>query len=172
MNKETWCDIKGYEGYYQISNHGRVKALARTRRNGRNYKEAFVSQRKRNGYMAVALSGANGERKHFSIHRLVLEAFCPFPEMDKFIVNHKDENKCNNHIENLEWCTYQHNNTYGKRLEKAAKKRGKKVLCVETGIIYYSTGKAEKETGISHQNISAACRGKLKQANGFHWKYV
>lgn len=109
---EIWKDIKGYEGYYQVSNFGRVKSLARVviGKNNRKYdiKEKIVKSRiHQNGYLFVHLC-KNGKKKHLSIHRLLAQAFIPNLE-NKPEVNHKDGNKENNRVENLEWATSKEN---------------------------------------------------------------
>ncbi len=109
MNKEIWKDIVGYEGLYQVSNTGKVKSLRRYVSNGsvgiRCVKEKILSNCKIwNGYLLTGLN-KNRVKKRFSIHRLVMMSFCPIPNPEEMQVNHKDLNKANNHIDNLEWCT-------------------------------------------------------------------
>ena len=105
-------DIKGYEGKYMISDDGQVWS---------NHKKGFLKPYEwPDGYLCVNLY-KNGKPAGFSIHRLVAQAFIPNPNNFP-IVNHKDENKYNNNVDNLEWCDYQHNNTYGSRIEKINQK--------------------------------------------------
>lgn len=112
--KEQWVDIIGYENKYQISNLGEVKAL-----NYRNTgKEHIINKKDNKGYLEVAL-WKNGVRRMFSVHRLVAQAFIPNPQ-NLLQVNHKDENKYNNSVDNLEWCTQYYNNIYGTRLNKVS----------------------------------------------------
>lgn len=115
---EIWKDIEGYEGLYQISNMGRVKSLAKQTLCGHRKEqtifrnEKFLSLRcNKKGYLQVGLS-KNGIRKQFTVHRLVAQTFIPNPN-NLPQVNHKDENKTNNCIENLEWCTAEYNCNYG-----------------------------------------------------------
>lgn len=129
--KEIWKDIPGYEGFYQISNCGRVKSLERDttsiHKNGnilqktvRHENEKIMSGNiKRTGYIEISLS-KNGKTKYFLVHRLVAQAFIPNPEKLK-TVNHKDENKENNYVENLEWLSQKDNNNYGNRNYKISK---------------------------------------------------
>lgn len=100
---EVWKDIKGYEGLYQVSNLGRVKSL-------KHLKEYFLTYRiEGKGYASVALfKGTVSSRKSYKVHRLVADAFIPNPE-NKPQINHKDGNKLNNSVENLEWVTNQEN---------------------------------------------------------------
>ena len=100
--KETWKDIKGYEGLYQVSNYGRIKSV----RNNIIRKTTYAGK----GYRRVNLV-LNGKAKYYYIHRLVAEAFIPNEE-SKPLVNHKDLNILNNNVDNLEWCTSKENNNY------------------------------------------------------------
>ncbi len=118
--QELWLPIEGYEGYYEVSNMGRVKSLSRPVENSqRNVKEKFNKfHLKRDGYHSVLLS-KNKIKKTISLHRIVAKAFLPNPEFKKF-VNHIDGNKLNNCLSNLEWvssrensCHYYMNNNVG-----------------------------------------------------------
>ena len=125
---EIWKDIKDYEGIYQISSLGNVKRLAykiknpAPRANGSmlNFEEHLLKPRIiTHGYLSVALY-KNGIRKDYKLHRLVAQHFIPNPE-NKPEVNHKDENKTNNCVDNLEWCTHLYNSNYGTRPERIGK---------------------------------------------------
>ena len=128
MNKEIWKDIKGFEGLYQVSNMGEVKSLDRKviQYNGYNYSERIYKGKmlksaiSRNGYKRVVLQNVNA-KKNCCVHRLVAEAFIPNPN-NLLIINHKDENKLNNQVENLEWCTQSYNINYGNRNKKVINK--------------------------------------------------
>lgn len=123
---EIWKDVQGYEGYYQVSNFGRVKSLTRTVKSnkGDNYPYATLSEKIRKPsegkYLQIILCKDGKTKKHL-IHRLVAQAFIPNPN-NLPCVNHKDENPRNNHVENLEWCTYQYNNQYNNRVERCRHK--------------------------------------------------
>ena len=146
---EQWKPVVGYEGLYEVSSHGNVYSM-RTKKILRTYNQ--------NGYLHVHLY-KNGHRKNWAVHRLVANAFIPNPE-NLETVNHIDENKTNNHICNLEWMSREDNVQYS---------RCKKVLCIETGKVYDSMMKAERQTGINCSSISQCCNGKYKTAGGFHW---
>ena len=114
LENETWKDIEDYEGMYQVSNLGRVKSLPRqTKLSFRKGKILKLSSDK-NGYELINLS-TNGFQKTYKVHRLVANAFIPNPKNNPQ-VNHKDFNKKNNDISNLEWLnsrdnTVHYNNT-------------------------------------------------------------
>lgn len=114
--KEIWKDISGYEGEYQVSNLGNVRSL--------NYRRSgelkLLKQATTNGYKQITLS-KNGKCKSYNVHRLVAIAFIPNPNNYKE-VNHKDEDKSNNNVNNLEWCTREYNNNYGTKNERTKKK--------------------------------------------------
>lgn len=148
--------IKGYENY-AVNELGEVYNVKTERK---------LSQRIRNGYLAVALYNTNG-RKDYTIHRLVAEAFLPNPE-GLPCVNHKDEDKFNNHLDNLEWCTAQYNAEYSLGLYK---KKGLKVLCQETGEIFNTFRQAERKLGVHNRSIKYVCDGKRKVAGGYHFEY-
>ena len=109
----------------------------------------------------------NKKRKAHLVHRLVAKAFIPNPDQ-LCEVNHKDENKLNNTVNNLEWCNSEYNCNYGMR----NKKLSKPVICIETGIVYPSILDAGKQTGINHTHLGDVARGKRKTAGGYHWKYI
>lgn len=182
MNTEIWKDIKGYEGLYQVSNFGRIKSLSRTM-NNRFGGEAQLKERirklyKYQGYFRVALC-KNCIQKSYNVHRLVAQAFIPNPD-NLPIINHKDENPSNNHVENLEWCTHQYNNCYGtvrERLSKAQLNCPSKSKTVYQYDLHYNLIKvwpsaAEcRRSGFSQGHICACCRGERKTHKGFHWSY-
>lgn len=164
---EIWRDIEGYEGLYQVSNKGRVKSL---------YKgsERILSPGiDGSGYMFVCLCHDN-VRKYFKLHRLVAQTFISNQE-NKPQVNHKDENKKNNCVDNLEWATSKENINYGSHTERSGLNRRKTILQYSKSkeFIREWSGAAEVERllGINHANIAQCCRGKLKSAGGFVWIY-
>ena len=123
-------DIPGYEGLYAITSCGKIWSYRRNQ---------FVKTHKNNwGYFDVHLY-KNGNHKVFKVHRLVAQAFIPNPN-NLPEVNHKDENKSHNYLNNLEWCTSKYNQNYGTRNERISKK----CKCIETNKIYNSTHKVRK----------------------------
>lgn len=166
--KEIYKDIKGYEKLYQVSNIGNVKSL---------YKNRLLKPSIENGYLYVILY-KDKQPTHKRIHRLVTETFIDNPK-NLPQVNHKDEDKLNNNVNNLEWCDNRYNVMYGTALTRAKesrstsiKKQSKAVQCVETGIIYPSIMEAERRTKIYHGYIIHVLKGRQKTAGGYHWKYV
>ena len=100
---EIWKDVEGYEGLYSISNRGYIRSLV----TDRSRREGVLTPHPKNGYLAVNLY-KDGKCKHHYIHRLVAKAFISNP-LNKRTVNHKDADKHNNCVENLEWCTQKQN---------------------------------------------------------------
>lgn len=178
MKKEFWKPIKDFE-YYFISNFGRVKSTKFGKE--RILKPIIVGC----GYLFVNLC-KNGKVKKFLVHRLVVEAFLEIPEELKHLkgtcylqVNHKDENKSNNNVENLEWCTSSYNVNYGSRTEKCSKKNtngklSKKVyqytLDGEFVREWESTRECDRN-GFNHGAVAACCRGELKKYKDSIWRY-
>ena len=163
---EVWKDVNGYEGLYQVSTLGNVKSLnySRTR------KERNLIPALKKGYLSVQLC-KEVNVKEFRIQQLVADAFISNPNGYKF-VNHKDENKQNNCVDNLEWCDTKYNCNYGTRNKRIAEKRSIAIYCVELDKVFQSTREVERITGIANSSISKCCKGKLKSAGGYHWEYV
>ncbi len=180
---EIWKDVIGYEGQYQVSNKGNVRSLDRVidvDREGARKQKMFSKHRmlrmqKLNGYYRVRLN--NGKKiKRYFVHRLVAEAFLEnknnFP-----IVNHKDENRSNNCVENLEWCTYSYNVRYGSSLVKLTKfhPNCKKVgKYDESGNLletYISISDACNKNCCCHSNLSKALN-RGKKYRGFYWRFI
>ena len=166
-NKEIWKDIKGFEGHYQVSDKGRVRSL-------KYGKERILKpERTHNGYLRVGLL-KNRNRKMFMVHRLVGQAFLSNPH-NLPQINHKDEDKTNNRVENLEWCDGKYNMNYGTRTQRVTEKVSKTVLqYTKTGEFvkeWKSTHDIERNLGYSKGNISSCCLGKHKWIYGFVWSY-
>lgn len=165
---ETWKDVKGYEGIYQVSDMGGVK------RTSGSEERILKPYPDKNGYKIVSLHRC-GIRKVTKVHRLVGQCFIPNPTNLPFI-NHKDETPSNNNVLNLEWCDRKYNNSYGMVNLRKSVKEGKAVVQKnqqgETMHIYHAATEAERKTGIPRQNIGQCCMGKIKTAGKFIWAYA
>ena len=179
MNKERWIDIKGYEGLYQVSNLGRVKSLRRTKPNGQTVIERILKESDNTrGYKYVSLSKHGILHKEY-IHRLVALHFLDNPMNYKY-VNHKDEFKSNNNVNNLEWCSVEYNNNYG-----TARMRSKKTY-VEKGhnraiCMYSLDGKLiriferaydVRLIGINRRGVYANCNHITKTCKGYVFRFI
>lgn len=162
---------------YEVSNMGRV----RNKTTGRILKGSLT----RKGYVRVKLyDGEN--HKDLQVHRLVGFAFIENDDVEnKTIINHKNEIKNDNRVENLEWCTVAYNNEYGTRIERCKETRAKNrkpkrerikkrlpVRCVETGVVYESCHDVEQQTGLANGSICKCCNGKQKTCGKCHWEWV
>lgn len=197
---EEWRDVIGYEGLYQISSLGRVKRLplGKQRPHRLTHNNIRIPKIRKNGYCAVNLS-KNNKVKWYNIHRLVAIAFIANPN-GLPQVNHIDENKQNNRVSNLGWCTQSQNNLHGTARyrqnltrhnndpTKASWQRGLstrrknnrlnaekpvKQISTDGEIIatYKSISEAARITNSQLSSISCCCRGKRKTANGFMWEF-
>ena len=172
LEKEIWKDLPNYEGIYQVSNFGRVKSFY-------GLKEKILKPKINScGYYQVML-WKESIGKNYLIHRLVWIAFNgQIPE--NMQVNHINEIKTDNRLENLNLMTPKENMNYGSRNERAGKvlkngKKSKPVLqfTLEDILIkeYPSIQQVYRETGFNQACIVNCCKGKLKTAYGYKWKY-
>lgn len=164
MNKkEMWKDIKGYEEKYQVSNLGRVK----------NKQRDFILKQTKdnNGYLKVALS-KNKYIKHFRVHRLVAMSFLENENNYKY-VNHINENKEDNRLENLEFCSSKYNCNYGTRMERIIEKLKVPVIQYDLEGNFIKKWGSIKEAidTLKIRNISQVASGKRNQAGGYKWSY-
>ena len=175
--REEWRPVDGHEGLYEVSNMGNMKSL-NYKRTG---KEKILKLRKnRDGYLVVSLC-KEGAMKSYYVHRIVATAFLENPE-GYTEINHIDQDKTNNKVDNLEWCSRSYNCNYGTRNKRMAEKLtnnpkiSKPVIAIDmrTGLIveFASVHEAERETGINIGNIIQCCKGKRNSAGGFYWMYV
>lgn len=160
---EIWKPVAGFEAYYSVSSNGAVLS----HRNGRMRKPVMC---KGNGYLMMVLNGDGGYRKTKAIHRIVAEAFLE-RSSEQTCVNHKNEIKTDNRLENLEWCTKQYNNTYNGKVQRLYKPVIQ--ICEETGkeTKWDSALLAEAAGIANHKNISACCRGLRPRAGGYKWRF-
>ena len=184
MEEIIWKDIPGYEGLYKININGDILSL-------HSKKEKLIKSGINKGYKRVLLC-KNKKHKNCLVHRLVAITFIPniynYPQ-----INHKNENKLDNNVSNLEWCTAQYNAKYGTRLKRISKKLSiarkgkhispetefktghgcKKVRCIELNKIYNSIKEAGEELNITPGNITNVCKNKEKNktAGGYKWEY-
>lgn len=180
--------VKGYEGYYEVDQFGRVFGIDRViavNDNGREYAKPLAGKQMKQslhdkGYKTVSLTRDGKTKMHF-VHRLVAEAFIPNPD-NLPMVNHRDEDKTNNFLENLEWCTASYNRTYGKAIERQARKlRGreseKRIPVIQRNLDgdfinwHSSIKEAAASVNGTTSAISAVCKGKRKIAYGYLWEY-
>lgn len=178
---EIWKPVSGYEGFYEVSDCGRVRSVERTVRSSRGnatkrspskiLKQVLL----KSGYLTVELC-KYGIRKKKLVHRLVAESFLDNPN-NLPQVNHKDENKSNNVIDNLEWCSLVYNNNYGtineRRGKSIAKAKCKPVAQIKDGLVikvFPSTISARHIADPSH--IGACALGKRLSAGGYLWQYI
>ena len=161
---EEFRKIPAYKNY-MVSNLGNVVYAS----NGNYF--LIRQDTDERGYKRVTLL-KNKKHKIVQVHRIVMLSFNPCENSNKLFVNHKDENASNNRLDNLEWCTHLYNVHYGTGIDRMkAHQHCKKVICVETGIVYKSMSEASRDTGVPLGNISYCCNGKLKSAGGYTWKY-
>lgn len=168
MKKEIWKDIPGYEGKYQVSNLGRVR--------NPNYRGSGLPRTLKqsigiNGYYYVGLYLT--KKKRPLVHRLVAITFLENPN-NLPSVNHKDENKLNNKLDNLEWCSWKYNVNYGSGIERGHSKRKIKINCYNLQgklvKVYDSAIDAEKD-GFNHSAVAAVCKGKRHTHHGHRFEY-
>lgn len=166
---EIWKDIQEYKDY-KISNYGNVKSLKKD-------KERILKPSKSSsGYLQVTLC-KNGIIKNVFVHRLVANAFVP-NELKFEEINHIDENKLNNHSNNLEWCNRKYNMNYGTIKEKMSVSKMKKVVKLDKQNnviqIYNSIKIAAIQNNCLETNIVACCkhRNSAKTCKGFKWEYA
>lgn len=179
---EVWQDIPGHEGLYQASTYGRIKDGEHIKRLTQN-----------NGYLCTMLQG-----KAFKVHRIIALTFLPSCQYLPCI-NHKDENKLNNRVENLEWCDHAYNNNYGTRNKRISEANSGKSKTSEhrenisralknnpkisRQVAQYdingnllntfpSTREASRKTGVPFASVQACCAGKQKHSHNYSFEWV
>lgn len=172
--EEIWKDIEEFDGLYQVSNYGRVKSVVVDGNAFRSEERILKTHEDKKGYLRVKFYYKSKAYTR-KVHRLVAQAFIPnhknLPQ-----VNHKDEVKTNNFVDNLEWCDNKYNCNYGTKGHRAGlsnknqKSTSVPVFCVEKNKTYKSVSEAERETGAL--NIHYCCIGKRNTSGGYHWEYA
>ena len=172
MTEEIWKPIINYEGSYEVSNLGRIRSI----KFNKLYYMSLITN-KRTGYKQVLLC-KNGVQKTYVVHRLVALSFLENP-LDLPCINHKDENKLNNRVDNLEWCTIKYNNNYGTGKERSRVKRlnnerrSKAIKCIDllnnTTTYYPSISQASRELNLHESSI---CRAIRWQAGPYLKRYL
>lgn len=177
--KEVWKDVVGYEGLYEVSDLGNVRSTKRG-----NLKNLYLKSHNR-GYLQVELF-KDGKSKMLMVHRIVAQAFIKnadgFPQ-----VNHKDENKTNNRVDNLEWCTgsynicayYKNHPDFFKNRKSVQKRKrriGKAINQYTLDGDFVASWSDSREVEIQNKwsawSIQECCRGNRKKAYGYTWQYA
>lgn len=181
MKEELWKPVLGYEGFYEVSNLGRVRSLNRPTKNRNKLAKGRILKGKisSNGYPTVHLS-LNGIANWIHIHRLVALAFIPNPD-NLPMINHLNEIKTDNRVENLEWCTALHNNNWGTRTIRSSlskinhPKRSMPViqLSLDGSFVaeYPSIREAERLTKIDFSSIRCCAHHYISTAGGYKWEF-
>lgn len=155
-------DVKGYEGIYSVTSCGKVWSHLHNR---------FLTPHENHGGYAIVYLSKNGRTINRRVHRLVAEAYLPACE-GKSQINHKDENKANNCVNNLEWVTAKENCNHGTRLARLGDLTSKPVVCVELGRRFRNAYTAAEELGIQQSNINRCLKGNRERCGGYHWRYA
>jgi hypothetical protein len=179
---EIWKPVVGNEDRYMVSSFGRIRSLVNNKGNIRKNEKLLSLTKGFGGYPRVHLAVSVGVRKSYSVHRLVAIAFIPNP-LNLPEVNHKDESRTNNRVDNLEWCSRRYNSNYGTARERtingnkewheknvrvmpkgAHSKKSIPVVCVNTGEKFYNAQHASEVYGINRAHINSCCNGRRQSA--------
>lgn len=170
-------DIPGYEGLYAITSCGKVWSYKK--------KKFFSPSHDKDGYPRVNLI-KDKQIKTFFIHRLVAIAYLPNPN-NLPLINHKDEIKTHDWVNNLEWCTNWYNVNYSnnrevalamgpayeeKKIKTGRKNNCRPIRCIETGQVFESGADCARKMGLDPSHIAKVCKGKLNTTGGYHFEYV
>lgn len=178
IKTEIWRPILNYEGYYEVSSFGRVRSVDRIVQNGKWTKPVrgrILKLNNNDGYMYCCLC-KDGKTKQHKVHRLVAQAFIPNPDNLPYI-NHKNEDKGDNRVENLEWCTKWYNEHYGNFSQKISSIKREKARNIVQYDLYgnfvrkYSCLTEVEEYGFSGDVAGDCCRGKTITHNGFVFRF-
>ena len=177
---EEWKDIEGFEGFYMVSNHGRIKRLATEFECGSRWGSKRIIRFKEkilntthlcgSGYSFASLS-RQGLIKRPMVHRAVANAF--LPKVDgKNTINHKDGNKLNNHVSNLEWVSNRENSLHSYHILGNNKVGQKKIINKETGVVYNSITEAVKDCKYKYSTLSRKLAGTLINDTNFEYAEI
>lgn len=168
--EELWKPVVGYEGKYEVSSFGRVMSLNYSKQGEPAIRKLSLDK---DGYLNVTLYSL-GKPKTLKVHRLVAQAFLEnksnLPE-----INHIDENKSNNHVENLEWCSRSYNISYGQGSIQRALSKCRQVEAVDSSGIRRHLFKSTQEAGrngFTQSSVAACCRHEQSHHKGFIWRYI
>lgn len=154
---EEWKDVVRYENLYEVSNLGRIR--------NKKSKKIFKGCKDKDGYLITTLR-KDGIKRTERIHRLVAESFL-FNPNNYSVINHKDENKLNNSVDNLEWCDVAYNNSYSKSKLLGQYDDNNNLIK-----IWKNSKEAQKKLNIWATNIRNCCNGRVPRAGGFVWKFL
>lgn len=184
-NSEIWKPVVGYEGLYEVSNMGRVRSLERINKRGFNLSSKILKPTLNSGGYCIVGLFKNGLQRKILVHRLVAECFLYNVENKPFI-DHINTIRTDNRVENIRWVTTKENQNNPLTIKY---RKGHTEWCVKgekhhrnKPIIQYdkegnfikewfSIRESSEQNNVKEQNISACCRGKIKYAGGFIWKY-
>ena len=171
--QEIWKDIEGYEGLYQVSNLGNIKSYRPNNKYFGQSEHLLKLSAINTGYYSVTLYKENKEKHKYLVHRLVAMAFIPNPKNLPYI-NHIDENKTNNNVNNLEWCDALYNNNYGtaiiRKIDTVSRPVNQFTLNRKHIASYKSSKIASELLGINRANIQQACHNHTV-SGGYFWEY-
>lgn len=152
--------INGFPNYF-VSSDGKVFNIR-----GKELKPSIG----RNGYARVSINNKNEKHVRKSIHRLVAETYIPNPN-NYPQVNHKNMDRTDNRVENLEWCTCIYNLNYSNVIEKASIAKQRRIICISTSEKFDSIKSACEKYNLHHANLVACCNGRRKKCGGMEWAY-
>lgn len=175
MLNEIWVDIKGYEGYYQVNNLGDIRSMDRvliypdgSKKNKKGILKKYSNLK--NGYLLCSLN-KNHKTKALLVHTIVAMAFIPNP-YNKSQVNHKDGNKKNNKVENLEWVTPSENQLHSFHVLNAPRTFSKPIYCPTLCISFKSRTEASCLLGVEADRISEVCIGRRSHYKGLTFRFL
>lgn len=167
--QEIWKEVLGYGAPLEVSNYGRLRAKRAA--NGKPIKEYRILKATDNGNGYLRINRRkDGKQITLYVHKLVAQMFIDNPK-GLTEVNHLDENKHNNNVANLVWCTHKENCNHGTRNIRSGEKKAKWCKCVETGKIYNSAREAAKSMNCVRTAISNCLNKRSKTSGGYHWEY-